>query len=138
MVGKYQWGFPAVNAHGKENGLQELVQNDTPITKDSKLNCWEGVLQAGMESGVLPKDKLVNWLIDNEAMDIDFTYTEKITELFGMSESQPLSDTVAERGIFCFFMATHILLSLQAATLCCIYPTTVCLNRNLLQRLWIQ
>lgn len=112
MVGRYQWGPPAMNVDGAKNGLEELVKRGQPVTEQSRLNCWESILQAGMKSGVLPEDKLVNWMKNESAMDCDIDYTEKITELFGMSGSVPMKDTVVEPGdILLFYGNSHVALS---------------------------
>ena len=112
MVGRYQWGPPAMNEHKAANGLEELVKRGTPISEESRLNCWESILQAGMKSGMLPEDKLVQWMRENEAMDIDFVYQDKITDLFGMQDSIPLQDTTPEPGdIILFYGSSHVALS---------------------------
>ncbi|USE37361.1 C40 family peptidase [Endozoicomonas sp. SCSIO W0465] len=113
MVGRYHWGPPAMNVDGGKNGMEELVKHGKPINEQSRLNCWEGVLQAGMKSGVLPEDELVKWMKKNEAMSSDFDYTGKITELFGMENSLPLHDTVPEPGdIILFYGNAHVALSM--------------------------
>ncbi|MBO9494179.1 hypothetical protein J7438_08775 [Thalassotalea sp. G20_0] len=113
MVGWYHWGAPAMNVDGAKNGLEELVKRGTPINEQSRLNCWEGVLQAGMKSGVLPEDALIKWLKNNDAMSSDMDYNKKIVELFGMQKSLPLHDTVPEPGdIILFYGNSHIALSM--------------------------
>ncbi|WP_257293389.1 hypothetical protein [Endozoicomonas sp. YOMI1] len=112
MVGRYQWGPPAMNEHKAANGLEELVKRGTPISEESRLNCWESILQAGMKSGMLPEDKLVRWMRDNGALDADFVYQEKITKLLGMKDSIPLQDTTPEPGdIILFYGSSHVALS---------------------------
>ena len=129
MVAWYHWGAPAMNVDGAKNGMEELVQRGTPIDEQSRLNCWEGVLQAGMKSGVLPEDALVKWLKNNDAMGSDMDYNKKIVELFGMQKSLPLQDTVPEPGDIILYGNSHV-----AAPKNLLKPTQSYLNLSIFRK----
>jgi hypothetical protein len=112
LKGKLHWSLPAFNAEAKSNDFQEFLWKGKAMDSDSRINCWEAVIFAAMEAGVLSGDSVLESFKPNRECAAEYNLQIKDWMLGDNPRSYNSPKDAKPGDIILFYGTAHVAVSL--------------------------